>query len=61
MKFTLNIELGNEAMETVRDVAEAIEASLARFSNFNLTMRDGVFGQIVDANGNTVGRWEVAD
>ena len=49
-EFRLRIELGNEAMKTVEDVAEA----LCRVAK-HLEARDG---GIIDVNGNMVGDFE---
>lgn len=57
MKFLLTIEMGNEAMRTPEDVAEAlmkVGTKLARRES------DGV-GVISDANGNTVGKWFITE
>jgi hypothetical protein len=53
--FTLTIELGNEAMQTPSDVAEALE-DIARYLRANGLITNGA--GIRDANGNTVGYWE---
>ena len=53
MEFTLTIQLGNAAMQTSEDVAEA----LARVADSLLA---GVqSGTIRDINGNTVGSWNL--
>lgn len=66
MKFTLEIKLGNEAMQTVEDVQTALAAlvagqSMTRHVAGNRTFEDGDGGKIRDLNGNTVGKWEVTD
>lgn len=48
--FTLSIELGNVAMASAEMVADALRAVADR-----VTEQD--FGNIRDANGNTVGEW----
>lgn len=50
--FTLNIDLGNDAMQTAEDIDEALRSIAAK------VLRGKLSGSIVDANGNTVGRWE---
>jgi hypothetical protein len=57
-EFTLTIRLGNDAMQTGGDVAEALRKLADRID----TYRDGSFGangRIMDANGNDVGEWMV--
>ena len=52
--FSLNIELGNETMQTPDDVAEALLRVIAR-------LQDGhKEGAIRDLNGNTVGTFALA-
>jgi len=48
-KFTLRIELGNDAMQTPYDVARALQAVASRL------MGGDENGGIRDANGNSVG------
>ena len=55
--FTLEITLGNDAMQTPQDVAAALRELANRL--------DALAGsddeqRIRDANGNTVGRWTLA-
>ena len=52
-KFEINIDLGNEAMETAEDVARALETVATRLR------RQGDFfaGIIHDLNGNSVGEF----
>ena len=52
--FTLNIELGNAAMMSTEDVADALEILVDR-----LRYESEASGVIRDYNGNKVGRWEV--
>jgi hypothetical protein len=50
--FTVKIELGNEAMQSYVDVANALK---------KVAIRVGVgdaYGKIMDRNGNSVGKWE---
>ena len=57
MKFTLSIELENEAMQTGDDVARALRKVAVQLRGHELNRDDG--WKILDANGNTVGRWAV--
>lgn len=63
MKFTLEIQLGNEAMQTGRAIAEAIQDSLSRhyitFQGHRPTIGDNM--SVRDLNGNRVGKWEVVE
>jgi hypothetical protein len=60
-RFVLDIELGNDAMQTPDDVREAlqrichVDGTLANLTNFT----DEDEGNIRDANGNRVGKWYV--
>lgn len=51
--FTLRIEMGNAAMQTTDDVADALRAVLLVLDN------GGTHQTIRDLNGNTVGKWEL--
>ena len=59
MKFTLEIELGNDAMQTGRDVAEdLIEAARKvhkEHGNGKVKLEDN--RKVMDKNGNSVGTW----
>lgn len=64
MKFTLTIELGNEAMQTGYDVADALREIADRIYPRGLTEhRNAVslVGLVRDINGNTVGSWQVTE
>jgi hypothetical protein len=53
-RFTLTVELGNAAMSTPEDVADALREVAD-------ALEAGASSGIVrDVNGNTVGRWELA-
>jgi hypothetical protein len=57
--FKLTIELGNEAMQTPEDVAEALQAVARELERLSGSWpRAGAEGKIRDVNGNTVGKWE---
>jgi len=58
MKFTLEIELGNDAMQSAQDVFDAIE----HYGDTNPEPFEGGESSIIrDINGNTVGRWDVSE
>lgn len=62
MKFKLEIELGNEAMQTPCQVCEtlndlSIHGTLRQLNEFGVDDS----GIIRDENGNVVGKWEVVD
>jgi hypothetical protein len=67
VKFTLAIELGNDAMQGVGDVASALRklaGTLDRIAEHDETadadeMSDCPSGRVIDRNGNKVGEWEV--
>ena len=53
MEFTLTIQMGNAAMQTGEDVADVLH----NVASDLLTGRTS--GTIMDANGNTVGSWNL--
>ena len=53
--FRLTIKLGNDAMQTALDVAQAIEAVARRLRESSGHDQ----GRIMDANGNSVGSWAI--
>jgi len=57
--FELKIELGNDAMQTPRDVAFVLKKLASKLDNMgdDFALVDG--GKIMDANGNSVGKWDV--
>lgn len=59
LTFTLTITLGNDAMQTGEDVAEALNRAADNLWGVTegLTREDS--GTVWDANGNTVGEWSV--
>ena len=62
MKFTLEIKLGNDAMQTPSDVRKAIAHSLDNDVVFDGDiMAVGDKYLIRDYNGNTVGKWQVTE
>lgn len=56
MRFTLNIKMGNEAMQTGEDIAAALHAVA-----YHVEQHDDSTGSIFDENGNNVGKWEVCE
>lgn len=60
MRFTLEIELGNDAMQSGENVAECINRVADKLWPINGTLIGGECGFARDLNGNTVGSWEVA-
>jgi hypothetical protein len=56
MGFELKIELGNAAMRTRRHVAEALRKVAKRLADAPHEVEHAEI-PILDANGNTVGRW----
>ena len=52
--FNLKIEMGNDAMQTPEDVADALETVAAKMKNSGSRS-----GPIFDLNGNKVGTYEL--
>jgi fido (protein-threonine AMPylation protein) len=70
MKFTLEIELGNDAMQTPAQIANALHDVEGRLRDTHSMLRgNGISFEFTpsgihpfrDANGNTVGKWEVSE
>lgn len=60
MRFMLAITLGNDAMQTGEDVADALRAVAAQLEQHGtITEDDAVQVGIRDLNGNSVGTWKV--
>lgn len=62
--FTLEIRLGNDAMHTGEDVAEALIVTGRKIMSNSIdyaSMEDGENGHILDLNGNQVGGWRVRE
>lgn len=57
MKFILEIELGNDAMQTPEDIAYAIDA----INTWPLRFTPGQEEPVRDINGNTVGKWQITE
>ena len=60
MKIIIEVELGNEAMQTSKDVRNAVYDALFGESEYT-PFEIGNTGMIADDNGNTVGRWDVVE
>jgi hypothetical protein len=56
-QFKLTIALGNDAMQSSYDIADALRATADKIENI-YTIHSGSTGKVIDANGNTVGQWE---
>lgn len=59
MKFKLEIELGNDAMQSNVDIETALQAVARNYHKAGLAKPDT--GRIFDGNGNAVGKWEVLE
>ncbi len=57
MKFTLEITLGNDAMQTPEDVAYALRQVINTLEQIGFNSH----GRIPDVNGNRVGEWSVSN
>jgi Ran GTPase-activating protein (RanGAP) involved in mRNA processing and transport len=56
-EFTLTIEMGNDAMRTYGDIAQATRLLFSDFANRGDELLQDGSGRIYDANGNKVGTW----
>ena len=68
MRFTLDVELGNDAMQTPLDVAEALQRLVGDISQRTMGNpgteivmgpHTVIAGNLRDGNGNRVGNWRV--
>jgi hypothetical protein len=63
MKFVVEIELLNDAMQTADDVAQALYSIADGIVDITgsdpLEAHEGLFRNVRDGNGNTVGIWQV--
>jgi hypothetical protein len=61
MTFILHIDLGNDAMQTGLDVANALRGVADKLTDDDLAEADAYdrSGNIRDTNGNKVGNWKV--
>lgn len=61
MKFTLEIELGNDAMSTWGNIRDALRQLTSKLNTRQYTGNPEIDGgKIMDINGNSVGKWEIA-
>lgn len=60
MTFRLEITLGNDAMSSPEDVGPTLERIGREIRRYGFS-EPGTHAPIRDANGNTVGRWELID
>lgn len=59
-KLYIEVDLGNDAMQTASDVALSVTRSLhGQASSLFDPLNQHEVGTIRDGNGNTVGKWEV--
>jgi len=62
-KFTVEIRLGNAAMQTGGDIAEALRTAADQleqtYEHDDIREWNGMSRGVFDTNGNSVGRWEV--
>jgi hypothetical protein len=61
VKFTLEIELGNDAMQTPEDVTDALEEVVKQIRDRHWDGWTPGGESIRDINGNTVGRWSLVE
>ena len=61
MKLFVNIELGNDAMKTAEDLAQAVEyiANRIRAAYDSAPIQAICNGRVKDDNGNRVGTWGI--
>lgn len=58
MVFKMEIELGNDAMQTYEDLARSLEKTASKLRDY-ADPPDTNGGRIIDMNGLAVGRWRV--
>ncbi len=70
MKFTLEIELGSDAIKSRWVIARAMRSASLQFEQLTVgqltsinhsPIRDGEYGLVHDINGDLVGKWEVTN
>lgn len=59
MKVVIEVELGNDAMQTASDLSHSIQKALASSGKLFDPLEEGEYGLVRDGNGNTVGAWAV--
>ena len=57
--FALTLKLGNEAMQTAADIADALRRAASWLEEY-AAIEDGESVSLLDQNGNYVGKWEVS-
>ena len=59
--FTLNLRLGNDAMQTPEDIAEALRRAAGWLEDYGHdNVENGGSQTLIDQNGNHVGSWVVS-
>ena len=61
MMFTLTIEMGNDAMQTYADIAQATRRIFADFARREGEDVEEDAGRVYDLNGNKVGTWSIEE
>ena len=61
MTFTLTIEMGNEAMQTYADIAQATRRIFADFARREGEDVEEDAGRVYDLKGNKVGTWSIEE
>lgn len=61
MRFTLEIEMGNDAMQTYADIAYAVRRVFPDFANRPEEVDEDENGNLYDMNGNRVGSWSISE
>ena len=60
--FTVELELGNEAMESANDIATALRAIADQVEQHNSqVLRPMHSRSVMDSNGNTIGSWNIQE
>jgi hypothetical protein len=60
MKFTLEIELGNDAMQTYVDVSDQLKWAVSNYS-LDAIPAAGDSGLLMDHNGKALGKWAITE
>lgn len=58
-EFTLTIRLGNDAMQSGNDIAEALVRAANYINDYHQEIEAGDALSLKDQNGNRVGEWKV--
>ena len=59
MRFTVDINLKNDAMQTDADVADALSRVIHQLDRHSGPLMVGESRRILDINGNLVGWWQI--